>query len=135
MVKRKIYISILLVSVMALCLTFCEGRKKRGRQIELPYPDEQTALYYHSRIDSLEYEWFLDAKDAASSFANEYRMVEGGLSTSDIIIIGEGLFHATMEIELPDKILMLEMERPFKHLGRKSIWQVVEMTEKEWPKD
>lgn len=100
----------------------------------MPYPDIETAEYYQSRIDSSEYEWFLNAKDAATSFVNEYRMVKGGYSATDAILIGEGIFHATVEVELPDKILVLELERPFKHLGRKSIWQVVEMKEKPWPK-
>lgn len=132
-VIKKITCPVLII-IFACGLFFCGGKKQTGRQIELPYPDNETAEYYQSRVDSSEYEWFLDSKDAACSFINEYRMIEDGFSATDAILIGEGIFHATVEIELPDKILVLEMERPFKHLGRKSIWQVVEMKEKPWPK-
>ncbi|GEM_PF-1526498 len=135
MVKRKIFPIVIIFIVAAMSLIFCEGRKKTGKTIKLPFPDDETALYYQSRVDSLEYDWYLDSKSAASAFANEFRMLKEGVSSTDIILIGEGIFHATVEIELPDKILVLELERPFKHLGRKSIWQVVEMTEKEWPKE
>jgi hypothetical protein len=128
-------IRLLLIIALGGGLFFCGGRKRLERQIRLPYPDNETAAYYQSRIDSSEYEWFVYVKDAACSFINEYRMVEDGFSSTDAILIGEGIFHATVEIELPDKILVLEMERPFKHLGRKSIWQVVEMKEKPWPKE
>jgi hypothetical protein len=111
----------------------CDFKKKAEAQIELPYPDSALAEYYQSRVDSNEYTWYLNAKDAATAFVNEYRLVKGGFSSNDAILVGEGIFHATVEIELPDKILVLELERPFKHLGRKSIWQVVEMKEKPWP--
>ena len=133
-VIKKITGSVLII-IFACGLFFCGVKKQTGRQIKLPYPYIETAEYYQSRVDSSEYEWFLNSKDAACSFINEYRMVEGGFSATDAILIGEGIFHATVEIELPDKILVLEMERPFKHLGRKSIWQVVEMKEKPWPKE
>jgi hypothetical protein len=128
-------IRLILIVTLAGGLFFCGGRKRTGRQVSLPYPDAETAEYYQSRIDSSEYEWFVYVKDAACSFVNEYRMVEDGYSATDVILIGEGIFYATVEVELPDKILVLEMERPFKHLGRKSIWQVVEMKEKPWPKE
>jgi len=114
---------------------FCSPRKKMEIQISLPFPDDETARFYQSRIDSSEYEWYLNSKDVASSFVNEYNMVEGGYSATDAILIGEGIFHATVEVELPDKILVLELERPFKHLGRRSIWQVVAMKEKPWPQE
>jgi hypothetical protein len=67
------------------------------------------------------------------AFINEYRMVKGGFSATDVILIGESLFHATVEAELPTRILAIDLERPFKHLGDKSIWQVVAMKEKPWP--
>jgi hypothetical protein len=126
---------LLFIIILACGLFFCDFKKQTGRQIRLPYPDNETAEYYQSRVDSSEYEWFLNSKGAATSFINEYRMVEGGYSATDAILIGEGIFHATVEVELPDKILVLELERPFKHLGRRSIWQVVEMKEKPWPKE
>jgi len=124
-----------LIIALTGCLFYCGGRKRSERQIRLPFPDNETAEYYQSRIDSSEYEWFVNVKDAACSFINEYRIVEDGFSATDAVLIGEGIFYATVEVELPDKILVLELERPFKHLGRKSIWQVVEMKEKPWPKE
>ena len=127
-VKKLTYLPLLII--LASCLLFCSGKKRTGLLIDLPYPDDTTAVYYQSRIDSSEYDWFVDAKDAATSFVNEYNMVDGGFSAHDAILIGEGIFYATVEVELPDKILVLELERPFKHLGRRSIWQVVEMKEK-----
>ena len=113
---KKIAILILFI-MLGNGLLFCSFKKKTGIQISLPYPDDSTAVFYQSRVDSSEYEWFLDAKDAATSFVNEYNMVEGGFSANDAILIGEGIFHATVEIELPDKILVLELElpQPFVH--------------------
>lgn len=125
----------LLLLFLVAGLFFCSPRKRMERQIKLPFPDNETAKFYQSRIDSSEYTWYLNTKDVASSFVNEYNMVEGGYSSTDAILIGEGIFHATVEVELPDKILVLELERPFKHLGRRSIWQVVAMKEKPWPKE
>jgi hypothetical protein len=125
----------LLFLILMAGLSFCAPKKRMERQIRLPFPDDETARYYQSWVDSSEYDWFLDSKDAAGSFVNEYDMVEDGYSATDAILIGEGIFYATVEVELPDKILVLEMERPFKHLGRRSIWQVTEMKEKPWPRE
>ena len=130
----RIFRFILFILIVGSFL-YCTPRKKMERQIQLPFPDNETARFYQSRIDSSEYEWYLNTKDVASSFVNEYNMVEGGYSATDAILIGEGIFHATVEVELPDRILVLELERPFKHLGRRSIWQVVAMKEKPWPKE
>jgi hypothetical protein len=99
----------------------------------VPYPDYEMLEYYQSRVDSSEFEWFLDLKSTASSFANEMRLTSTGVSTSSVIIKGEGIFHGLVEVELPDMIYELEMERPYQHLGRKSIWQVIAVREIEWP--
>ena len=130
----KKIINLSLISLLICIFMFCAGQKGHERQVRLPFPDDQTAAYYQSRVDSSEYDWYIDSKEAAASFVNEYDMVEDGYSATDAILIGEGIFHATVEVELPDKILTLELERPFKYLGRKSIWQVVGMKEKPWPK-
>ena len=113
----------------------CQGvENTTDDSIPLPFPDERMSRFYQSRIDSSEFEWFIDVKAAASSFINEMGFVKDGVSTSDIIILGEGLFHAKVEVELPDKIMVLTMERPYKHKGKNSIWQVIQVEEKEWPK-
>lgn len=119
-----------------LILQSCGGnRRSSDSRIPLPYPDDETAQFYQERVDSSEFEWLTDVKGAASSFMNEFGFKKDGVSTTDIRIMGEGIYHAQVEVELPDKIVVLTMERPFKHLGRKSIWQVVGMEEKEWPQE
>ncbi len=119
----------------ALAWFGCKGADNTAEdKIPLPFPDERMSEFYQSRVDSSEFEWFTDVKAAASSFVNEMGFVEKGVSTSDVIILGEGLFHARVEVELPNKIIVLTMERPYKHKGKNSIWQVIGVEEKEWPK-
>ncbi|MEE9553892.1 MAG: hypothetical protein V3W18_06300 [candidate division Zixibacteria bacterium] len=98
----------------------------------LPYPDTEEALYIQGRIDSSEYLWFTEIKPAVSSFMNEFEYSSDGVSTSSIRILGEGIFHGTVEAELPDKILTLTMERPFKQKGKNSLWQVIKVEERPW---
>ncbi len=125
---------LMLTFASALACFGCESADNTvGNNIPLPFPDEKMSKFYQSRVDSSEFEWFTDVKAAASSFMNEMGFIEEGISTSDIIILGEGLFHAKVEVELPDKIMVLTMERPYKHRGKNSIWQVIAMEEKEWP--
>jgi len=100
----------------------------------LPYPDQKEAEFLQTRVDSSEFLWYTDIKTAASSFMNEFGYTTNGVSTSDIVIKGEGIFHGTVEVELPDKIVTLTMERPFKQKGRHSIWQVIAVKERPWPK-
>ncbi len=120
--------------VGVLILISCGGGKRStGDDVSLPYPDDKMAEFYQERVDSLEFEWLKDVKGAASAFMNEYGFKRDGVSTTDIRILGEGIYHAQVEVELPDKIVVLTMERPFKHRGRESIWQVVAMEEREWP--
>lgn len=118
----------------ALVCFSCTGTENEADDtIPLPFPDEGMSEFYQSRVDSSEFEWFTDVRAAASSFMNEMGFIEEGISTSDIIILGEGLFHAKVEVELPDMIMVLTMERPYKHKGKNSIWQVIGVEEKEWP--
>jgi len=91
-------------------------------------------MYLQAQVDSSQFLWFTDVKGAASSFMNEEMPADGPLSTADVVILSEGLFHARAEVHLPKKILILTMERPFKDRGVKSIWQVTGVEEKEWPK-
>jgi hypothetical protein len=122
------------VGIGFLILQSCGSRDGSPRaKIPLPYPDNKMAQFYQERVDSSEFEWMKDVKGAASSFMNEYGFKKDGVSTTDIRILGEGIYHAQVEVELPDEIVVLTMERPFKHKGRDSIWQVVAMEEKKWP--
>ena len=100
----------------------------------LPYPGTEEALYIQARIDSSEFLWFTEIKPAASSFMNEFDYSPSGVSTTSIRILGEGIFHGTAEVELPDRILTLTMERPFKQKGKKSLWQVIKVEERPWRK-
>lgn len=126
------YIAFIYLALVSL--PGCGGDKTPENNISLPYPNEEWSVFYQSRIDSSEFEWFTDVKSAASAFMNEMMFVPEGVSTMDIVIVGEGLFHATLEAELPSSIIVLTMERPYKHLGEKSIWQVVKIEKREWPK-
>ncbi len=134
-IRELFSLCLMLTFAGALACFSCAGTDNTADDtIPLPFPDERMSEFYQSRIDSSEFEWFTDVKAAASSFINEMRFVNDGVSTSDIIILGEGLFHARVEVELPDKIMVLTMERPYKHKGKNSIWQVIGIEEKEWPK-
>lgn len=118
----------------ALACFSCAGTDNTADDtIPLPFPDERMSVFFQSRVDSSEFEWFTDVKATASSFINEMGFVKDGVSTTDVVILGEGLFRAKVEVELPDKIMVLTMERPYKHKGKNSIWQVIEVEEKEWP--
>ena len=133
--KRRVINSGLITAVLAMIVCVgCSLETDPGPEYILPYPDDSMLEFYQSRIDSSEFEWFLDVKGTASSFANEMVFLEDGVSTSSVIIKGEGIFHALAEVELPDKIYRLTMERPFKHLGRKSIWRIIKVETMEWPK-
>ena len=98
---------------------------------QIPYPSPAMALYLQAQVDSSEFEWFKDVKEAASAFCNEEIPPDSGaVTTNDITVLGESLFHAKVEAHLAGKVLILTMERPFKEKGTNSIWQVVKMEEK-----
>ena len=100
---------------------------------QIPYPANEVAPVIQARVDSSEYTWFTDVKATASAFCNDQMNVEKPVSTSDVVILGEGLFHAKVEVHLPAKILILTMERLYKEKGKNSIWQIVKLEEKSWP--
>ena len=131
---RNIAAILIVFGIVFICLLVgCSFKQEPKTKYYLPYPNYEILEYYQSRVDSSEFEWFLDLKSTASAFANEMRLDLAGVSTSDVIIKGEGIFHGLVEVELPDMIYELEMERPYQHLGRKSIWQVIAVREIEWP--
>jgi len=120
---------------IAIAVFGCTGKQKpKTATPPLPYPDEKMSVFLQAGIDSSEFLWFTDIKSAASSFMNEFGYSLDGVSTSDIRIVGEGIFHGTVEVELSDMIITLIMERPFKHKGKDSIWQVIKVEERPWPK-
>ena len=120
---------------MALAVMNCIGDDPPADiPIPLPYPDIDQAAFFQAQIDSSDFLWFTDIKAAASSFVNEFGYVDDGISTTSVRILGEGIFHGTVEVELPDRILTLTMERPFKQKGKQSLWQVTKLEEKPWQK-
>ncbi len=129
----RIIAGIILLS--ALSAVNCGKEESSGEiVIPLPYPDTEEAEFIQAQIDSSEFLWFTDIKATASAFANEFGYDENGVSTTAVRIIGEGIFHGTVEIELSDMILTLTMERPFKHRGKESLWQVTKVEERPWRK-
>lgn len=131
---RKI---IFIVAIFPVCLLTIDCGGDSGPEKftpPLPYPGTEEALYIQARIDSSEFLWFTEIKPAASSFMNEFDYSPDGVSTTSIRILGEGIFIGTVEVELPDKILTLTMERPFKQKGKKSLWQVIKVEERPWRK-
>jgi len=112
-------------------LAACDLKPKEVPYVpQLPFPDLETAIYLQARIDSSEYQWYADAKAVSSIFCNEEIEGTRQVDIGDIVVVSEGLFHAKTEAHLPDKILVLILEKPFKNKGPKSIWQVVKMEEK-----
>jgi len=129
----RVFFAALVFCIAAYVMGCSRPEKAKNSLPPLPYPDGEMAKFIQAQVDSSEYLWFLDIKAAASSFMNEYEFMEDGVSTSSIRIVGEGIFHGTVEVELPDKIMVLKMERPFKQKGKNSIWQVIRVEEKPWP--
>lgn len=128
---KKVYVVIFLVLLIGGCVKLDESEEYA---IELPYPLNKDILYYQAESDSGYQSWWTDIKAVTSSFLNNSQYCDRNVKPEDIIIIGEGIFHGLIEVELPDMILELTMERKFKSRGRKSVWQVMALKEKPWPK-
>jgi hypothetical protein len=125
---------LIVLSALVSILISCNWKQKEYiRPPQLPYPSAEMAKYLQARVDSSEFVWFTDTKAAASAFCNEEIYTEKPVSVGDVVIIGEGIFHAAVEVHLKDKIILLTMERPYMEQGTKSIWQVIKMEEKKWP--
>jgi len=98
----------------------------------LPYPPAEDLEYYQAQADSGYQEFWLDLKAVASAFMNNSEFWQLEISTDKMVIIAEGLFKASVEVELPDGLLILNMERQFKERGRDSIWQIISVEKQEW---
>lgn len=125
----KYIVSALLLSCIVIG---CSGEKTSEWQ-DIPYPPDEDLSYYQAQSDSGLQTYWTDIKAVTSAFLNNSKYWQYKAKTSDIIILGEGIFHGQVEIEMPDFILELTLERKFKEKGRKSIWQVVALKEKPWP--
>lgn len=121
-------------AVVVIVMLSCRSRTEKPESLmTLPWPDQKSAEFYQTRVDSSEFLWFTDVKATASSFVNENLPEEKMTTVGDVVILGEGLFHAKVEVQLPSRKLILTMERPYKDRGRKSIWQVIKVEEQKWP--
>jgi hypothetical protein len=99
-----------------------------------PFPPDKDMIYYQAEADSGYQPFWTDIKAVASAYLNNSRYAGVRLRAEDFILRSEGLFHGRVEIEMPDIIVELTMERKFKSKGRKGVWQVVDVVEKPWPK-
>jgi hypothetical protein len=100
----------------------------------VPYPANKNILYYQSEADSGYQPFWTDIKATVSAYLNNSEYDSIKVAPKDIILVGQGLFRGTVEVEMPKFILVLKLERPNKSLGDKSIWQVISAEEKPWPK-
>jgi hypothetical protein len=106
-------------------------QKEEIRLPKTPYPDAGMAIYLQSQVDSSRFTWFTDVKAAASSFCNEELSgYTNTVTVGDMTVLDESMFHARVEVHLPQDTLLLTMERAFKEKGTHSIWQVVKMEKK-----
>jgi len=126
--------SILLSICLAIIVAGCMPDKKEVEYTNLPYPANEDILYYQSECDSGYQTFWTDIKLVTSAYLNNSKYDSIRVRPEDIIIKGEGLFTGYIEVELPNCILELKLERPNKSRGNNSIWQVIEAKEKPWPK-
>jgi len=127
---NKSILPILLAAAM-----FCSPGKKDEESVsEVPYPPDSEMVYYQQQCDSGYQDYWTDIKAVSSAFLNNSRYASREVKVTQLRIKEEELLNGTIEVWLPDVLLELRLERRFKNLGRKSIWQVVEVKEKPWPK-
>lgn len=136
MSRRSLYIYLTVIALAAPFLTgstSCQQKSKIADRpmFKLPYPDNEFAAYLQTRIDSSEFEWFTDVKSVTSSFFNDQLNGQDTVSVGDVVILGEGLFHAQAEAQALSKIYLVTLERPYKN-RMNSVWQIVAVAEKAW---
>jgi hypothetical protein len=125
-------LAILLTSLALMALiSGCKVKQESPfAEPEVPYPPAEEAAFLQEMVDSSEYLWFTEPKAVASAFCNDQLPMEDAVPTDSVTILEQGLFHGMVEVHLPTRKLILTLERPFKHKGENSIWQVVKMEEK-----
>jgi hypothetical protein len=99
----------------------------------VPYPANKNILFYQSEADSGYQPFWTDIKGTVSAYLNNSEYDSIDVKPEDVILLGQGLYRGTVEVEMPRFILVLKLERPNKSLGDKSIWQVISKEEKPWP--
>jgi hypothetical protein len=127
-------LTMLLAAIGMIIILACSPQKKMQLQSpQIPYPDQKLAMIIQAQVDSSQSLWFLDAKSTVSFYCNDQIVhdINGGVSTKDVTILNEGLYHAKAEVKLPKKTYILTLERPFKEKLEHSIWQVIKLEEKD----
>lgn len=127
---NKSILPILLAAAM-----FCSpGKKDEESFSEVPYPPDSEMVYYQQQCDSGYQDYWTDIKAVSSAFLNNSSYASREVKVTQLRIKEEELLKGIVEVWMPDVLLELRLERRFKNLGGKSIWQVVEVKEKPWPK-
>jgi len=110
-------------------------REEFIEESDVPYPPDEEMIYYQAQCDSGYQEFWKDIKATTSAYLNNSRYAEQSVGTDHMQILGEGLFHGVVEVELPEILLQVTLERKFKSKGRIAVWQIIAVEEKPWPKE
>jgi hypothetical protein len=121
--------------LLSLTLLSCMPKKDAVDNANLPYPADEDMIFYQAQCDSGYQDFWTDIKAVGSSYLNNSKYYKYDIGGDDIIILGEGLFHGTVEVELPDFILEIKLEKKFKSKGNEAIWQVTNVREKPWQRE
>ena len=123
-----------LLFIILMIFASCVDNKPETVQEDIPYPADEDMEYYQAQADSGIQAFWLDSKATASAFINNSIYATRGIRYSDIRIVGEGAVNCLVNINIGDSLLELSMERKYKGMGKKSIWQVIAANTKPWPK-
>lgn len=121
--------------ILPLILLCCAPPKEEiPDETNIPYPADDDLMIYQADVDSGYMPFWTDIKSVASSYMGNSKYSKYEFNSDNISIRGEGLFIGTVEVETQDFIAVIRLERPYKSRGRNSIWQVISVEEKPWPK-
>jgi hypothetical protein len=128
--KKVILLSILMIAALA-----CSVKKQaEGPDPDFPFPADSDLAYYQAQCDSGYQKFWGDIKAISSAFLNNSKYADRGARYENIRIVNEGLFKGSVEVDLGDARLELQLIRKNQALGKKGIWQVVAARETPWPK-
>jgi len=125
--------SVAFLMLVGLLVAGCT-RKEPPPGPDWPFPPDKDMIYFQAEADSGYQPFWTDIKAVASAYLNNSRYTDIRLRAEDFILRSEGLYRGLVEVEMPDFIVELTMERKFKSRGRKGVWQVIDVVEKPWPK-
>ncbi len=124
-----------ILPILLAAAIFCgPGHKDEESVLDVPYPPDSEVVYYQQQCDSGYQDYWMDIKAVSSAFMYNSKYASSQVKITQLRIREEELLKGTVEAWLPDVLVEIRLERRFKNLGKKSIWQVVEVNEKPWPK-